>query len=43
MRLPAARMPMSFIDAPASSSAAIAASDARSTVSLSGCFPNLVM
>ncbi len=43
MRLPAARMPMSFIDTPASFSAASEAWDARSTVSSSGCFPNFVM
>src|SRR3954452_6724905 len=43
MRLPAARMPMSAIVTPASASAALAASAARSTVSRSGCLPNLVM
>src|SRR5215471_5694227 len=43
MRLPAASTPMSFMDTPASASAAWAASEARSIVSLSGCFPNLVM
>ena len=34
---------MSFIVTPPSASAASAASEARSTVSLSGCLPNLVM
>ena len=34
---------MSFIVTPPSASAAMAASAARSTVSLSGCLPNLVM
>src|SRR5687768_16864080 len=43
MRLPAARMPTSFTDTWASARAAIAASAARSTVSRSGCLPNLVM
>src|SRR6188472_1718567 len=43
MRLPAARMPMSWIVTPASASAASAASEARSIVSLSGCLPNLVI
>src|SRR5256885_2013408 len=43
MRLPAASTPMSFIVTPASDSAPIAASAARSTVSLSGCLPNLVI
>src|SRR4051812_314965 len=43
IRLPAASTPMSFIVTPASFSAAMAASAARSTVSRSGCLPNLVM
>ncbi len=43
IRLPAARMPMSFMVTPPSASAARAASAARSTVSWSGCLPNLVM
>src|SRR3954451_21568171 len=43
MRLPAASTPMSFIDTPPSLSAAITASAARSTVSLSGYLPNFVM
>ena len=43
IRLPAPITPMSFIDTPASLRAACTASAARSTVSLSGCFPNLVM
>src|SRR5947209_13932183 len=43
IRLPAASTPMSFIVTPASDSAPIAASAARSTVSLSGCLPNLVI
>src|ERR687891_434403 len=43
MRLPAANTPMSRIVTPPSASAPIAASAARSTVSLSGCLPNLVM
>src|SRR5688572_9831011 len=43
MRLPAARMPMSFMVTPPSASAAMAASAARSTVSRSGCLPNFVM
>src|SRR6478609_3040795 len=43
MRLPAASTPMSRIDTPPSANAAIAASDARSTVSLSGCMPNFVI
>src|SRR6478672_220571 len=43
MRLPAARMPMSWIVTPASASAASAASEARSIVSLSGCLPNFVI
>jgi hypothetical protein len=34
---------MSFMPAPASASAAMAASAARSTTSFSGCLPNLVM
>src|SRR5215468_7049920 len=42
-RLPAARIPMSFIVAPESASAPRAASAPRSTTSLSGCLPNLVM
>ena len=36
-------MPMSFIDTPPSLRAPWTASAARSTVSLSGCLPNLVM
>src|SRR4029079_7484870 len=43
IKLPAARMPMSRIVTPPSASAPIAASLARSIVSLSGCLPNLVM
>src|SRR5438132_8706849 len=43
IRLPAASTPMSFIVTPASDSAPIAASAARSIVSLSGCLPNLVI
>src|SRR5205807_6227984 len=43
IRLPAASTPISFIDAPPSRSAPMAASAARSTVSLSACLPNLVM
>src|SRR5437879_5390655 len=43
MRWPAARTPMSFMVTPPSLSAPRAASDARSMVSLSGCFPNFVM
>src|SRR3954452_15616398 len=43
MRLPAARMPMSFMVTPASARAAMAAWAARSTVSRSGCLPNFVM
>src|SRR2546430_774743 len=43
IRLPNARIPMSFIATPPSFSAARAASAARSTVSSSGCLPNLVM
>src|SRR4051794_22686288 len=43
MRLPAARMPMSRIVMPPSDNAPMTASDARSTVSFSGCLPNLVM
>src|SRR5918993_3373100 len=43
IRLPAPMMPMSFIDTPPSWRAPCTASAARSTVSLSGCFPNLVM
>src|SRR5580704_14092492 len=43
MRLPAPMMPMSFIVTPASVSAPCTASDARSTMSLSGCLPNFVM
>src|SRR5215210_2909174 len=43
MRLPAARMPMSRIVTPPSARAPIAASLARSMVSLWGCLPNLVM
>src|SRR5690606_29966552 len=43
IRLPAASTPMSAMVRPASASAPIAASAARSTVSRSGCLPNLVM
>src|SRR4051812_598085 len=43
MRLPAARMPTSPIETPPSASAPMTASAARSTVSLSGCLPNLVI
>src|SRR3954470_6485695 len=43
MRLPAASTPICFIVTPASFRAAMAASAARSTVSCSGCLPNLVM
>src|ERR1700751_3483652 len=43
IRLPAAMTPTSFMVTPPSFSGAIAASAARSTVSWSGCFPNLVM
>src|SRR5262245_6697631 len=43
IRLPAASTPMSLMPTPASRSAPCAASKARSTVSLSGCFPNFVM
>src|SRR6056297_1428625 len=43
MRLPAARMPMSAMETPASARAAMAAWAPRSTVSRSGCLPNLVM
>src|SRR6478672_2444676 len=43
MRLPAARMPTSRMVTPPSASAPMTASDARSTVSLSRCLPNLVM
>src|SRR3954470_18303815 len=43
MRLPAASTPMSFIVTPPSFSAARAASAPRSTMSLSGYLPNLVM
>src|SRR5579883_626023 len=43
MRFPAARTPMSLMVTWASERAPRAASAARSTVSLSGCFPNLVM
>src|SRR5690606_2819273 len=43
MRLPAASTPMSFIVTPASARAASAASAPRSTTSLSGCLPNLVI
>src|SRR5882724_12017344 len=42
-RLPAASTPMSFIFTPASASAPSVASAARSTTSLSGCFPNFVI
>src|SRR3954468_23424785 len=43
MRLPAAMMPISPMETPPSASALMTASDARSTVSLSGCLPNLVI
>ena len=43
MRFPAAMTPMSRIRTPASARASSVASAARSTVSLSGCFPNFVM
>src|SRR6478735_1277685 len=43
IRLPAARTCMSRIDTPPSASALRAASAARSTASLSGCLPNLVI
>src|SRR5690349_10466877 len=43
IRLPAARMPTSPIETPPSASAPVTASAARSTVSLSGCLPNLVI
>src|SRR6476620_9364870 len=43
MRLPAARMPMARMVMPPSDNAPITASDARSTVSFSGCLPNFVM
>src|SRR3954469_13758350 len=43
MRLPAARIPMSFIVTPPSASAFLAASAARSMASLSACLPNLVI
>src|SRR3954462_5199122 len=43
IRLPAARTPTSFMLTPASARAPMVASAARSMVSLSGCFPNLVM
>src|ERR1700683_794255 len=43
LRLPAPMTPMSLIVTPPSASAPRTASDARSTVSRSGCFPNLVM
>ena len=43
MRLPAATTPMSCMVTPPSARAPRAASAARSTVSLSGCLPNLVM
>src|SRR6516165_8955608 len=43
IRLPAASTCISFIDTPPSASAPRAASAARSTVSLSGCLPNLVI
>src|SRR5580693_5283049 len=43
IRFPAAMTPMSAIVTPASASAPVAASAARSTVSLSGCLPNLVI
>src|SRR5882724_2862682 len=42
-RLPAARIPMSFMVTPASPSAPSAASAASSTVVWSGCLPNFVM
>src|SRR4029453_9001771 len=43
IRLPAASTCISRIDTPPSASARRAASAARSTVSLSGCLPNLVI
>jgi hypothetical protein len=43
MRFPAAKIPISAIVTPASANAAIAASDPRSTMSLSECLPNLVI
>src|SRR5438105_1399762 len=43
MRFPAAMTPMSRIRTPASARASSVASAARSTVSLSGCFPNFVI
>src|ERR1700677_2477062 len=43
MRLPAPMMPMSFMVTPPSASAPWTACEARSVVSRSGCFPNLVM
>src|ERR1700712_3212937 len=43
MRQPAASTPMSRIDTPASFNAARAASEARSTMSLSACLPNFVI
>ena len=43
IRLPAAMTPMSAMVTPPSASAAITASDARSTTSWSVCLPNLVM
>src|SRR6266480_6396079 len=43
IRFPAARMFICFMLTPASPSAPRAASDARSTESLSGCLPNFVM
>src|SRR5436190_19052174 len=42
-RLPAAMTPISFIVTPPSFSAALTASAARSTTSLSGCLPNFVI
>src|SRR5271165_3081025 len=43
IRLPAPIIPTSFMVTPPSVSAPSTASEARSTMSLSGCFPNLVM
>src|SRR5918997_5042541 len=43
MRLPAASTPICCMVTPPSASAPMAASEARSTGSLSGCFPNLVI
>src|SRR3712207_1996875 len=43
IRLPAAMICMSFMETPPSASAPMAASDARSTTSLSACLPNFVI